>query len=218
MGNNICGIEEDKKHSLQSESKVINTRTINQTTIQILQADIVEELVDVVVNSSHEPDWFYISKRDKNKKANELLQQMNIGDLIITSAENVNSVQIFHVRQPFYQDAKDLLQIFNVYKQFLQQKGHKTISFTEQNTPNFQIPKQFHAEIFIRAILSAIQEVDIKFQLIKFFSLNQLTLKYFSYELMKQLDELKIPYLNCDINNYLIFSKMEKILNKRSIF
>ncbi|CAD8097818.1 unnamed protein product [Paramecium primaurelia] len=71
---------------------------------------------------------------------------------------------------------------------------------------------------FLQELFFSIQEVDIKFGLIKFVSLDQLTLKYFSYELMKQLDELKIPYLNCDINNFLIFSKMEKILNKRSIF
>ncbi|CAD8213723.1 unnamed protein product [Paramecium octaurelia] len=205
MGNNICGIDEEKKQGLQSESKVITTRTVNQITIQIVQADIVEELVDVVVNSSHEPAWSYISKRyliygyilirDNNNKTNDLLQQMRIGELVITNTENVNSVQIFHTRLPLYQDAKDLLQIFNVYKECLQQKGHKTISFTEQNTPNFQIPKQFHAEVLIRAILSAIQEGDVEFELIKFVSLDQLTLKYFAYELMKQLDELKIPEL-----------------------
>ncbi|CAK83680.1 unnamed protein product (macronuclear) [Paramecium tetraurelia] len=190
----ICGIDEEKKQNLQSESKVITTRTVNQITIQIVQADIVEELVDVVVNSSHEPAWSYISKRDNNK-THDLLQQMRIGELVITNAENVNSVQIFHTRLPFYQDAKDLLQIFNVYKECLKQKGHKSISFTEQNTPNFQIPKQFHAEVLIRAILSAIQEGDVEFELIKFVSLDQLTLKYFAYELMKQLDELKIPEL-----------------------
>ncbi|CAD8115782.1 unnamed protein product [Paramecium primaurelia] len=195
MGNNICGIDEEKKQNLQPESKVISTRTINQITIQIVQADIVEELVDVVVNCSHEPAWSYISKRDNNNKTNELLQQMKIGELIITNTENVNSVQIFHIRLPIYQDAKDLLQIFNAYKECLKQKGHKTISFTEQNTPNFQIPKQFHAEVLIRAILSAIQEEEVEFELIKFVSLDQLTLKYFAYELMKQLDELKIPEL-----------------------
>ncbi|CAK67755.1 unnamed protein product (macronuclear) [Paramecium tetraurelia] len=105
MGNNICGLDEEKKHVLQPESKIITTRTIKQTTISIIQADIAEDLSDVVVNASHEPAWSYIAKRDKNNNANELTQQtiVKIGELIKTKSENVNSLEIYHVRLPYYQ-------------------------------------------------------------------------------------------------------------------
>ncbi|CAD8203802.1 unnamed protein product [Paramecium pentaurelia] len=195
MGNNICGLDEEKKHVLQPESKIITTRTIKQTTISIIQADIAEDLSDVVVNASHEPAWSYLAKRNKNNSANELTQQMKIGELIKTKSDNVNSLEIYHVRLPYYQDTRDLQLIFQSYQVCLRQKGFNSISFTEQNSPNFSIPKQFHAEVLIRAILQSITDDEIAFEQIKFVSLDQITLKYFAYELMKLLDEFRIPDL-----------------------
>ncbi|CAD8108527.1 unnamed protein product [Paramecium sonneborni] len=195
MGNNICGLEEEKKHVLHPESKIIITRTINSTTISIIQADIAEDLADVLVNASHEPAWSYLAKRDKNKNANELTQQMKIGDMVKTKSENVNSLEIYHIRLPYYQDTRDLQLIFQSYQLCLRQKGYHSISFTEQNSPNFSIPKQFHAEVLIRAILQSINDDEITFEQIKFVSLDQITLKYFAYELMKLLDEFRIPEL-----------------------
>ncbi|CAK66236.1 unnamed protein product (macronuclear) [Paramecium tetraurelia] len=166
MGNNLCGLEEEKKHVLHPESKIITTRTIGKSTISIIQADVAEELTDVIVNASHEPAWSYLSKRDKNNKANELTQQsmlysnstiVKIGEMIKTKSENVNSLELYHVRLPYYQDTRDLLLIFQSYQACLRQKGFNSISFTEQNSPNFAIPKQFHAEVLIRAILQLLK-------------------------------------------------------------
>lgn len=79
---------------------------------------------------------------------------MKVGDTVSAESENVNATEICHVKLPLYQDPRDLYKIFTAYTQCLHIKGYRIISFTEQSTPNFAIPKQYLAEVLIRAILT----------------------------------------------------------------